>query len=82
MGVFAEAGMAEVYAWNGDSINWIDIIRSIPAIGWYFRFPLDVEFQEEATRVSINTSSTLEYICIACARYSDTIPILQMSIEY
>ena len=21
MGVFAEAGMAEVYAWNGDSIN-------------------------------------------------------------
>eukprot|EP00977_Amphora_coffeiformis_P003521 scaffold672_cov109-Amphora_coffeaeformis.AAC.5 len=39
--ISVEAVHCAIYAWNASTIDGTDIIRSVPAIGRPFRFPLD-----------------------------------------
>ena len=59
---FVPAGIAAGYAWNSAPIDGTNILRSIPAIGRKFHFPLDINLSA-LTKLAHNSSqAALNYL--------------------
>ena len=59
---FVEVAMVSAYAWNSMPVDGTDIIRSIPAIGRPFRFPMDVAIAPFPPLITDAANSTVQYI--------------------
>lgn len=76
--VFPEAAHVAAYAWNSVPINGTDIVRSYPAFGLIFWFPMDVELGFLPTPTSDNAAAVTRYLKSVGNRRTVATHILQI----
>ena len=78
--IFRRNAKLSAYAWNSAPIDDTDIVRSIPAIGREFRFPLDTKLCDKPT-INIGNSGLYEYLREVSTDSQFATGVLQILIE-
>jgi hypothetical protein len=64
-GVYIPASALATFAWNSAPIDGTDIVRSVPAVGWEFKFPFNFEYVQSPTISEHKASAIHEYLTLA-----------------
>ncbi|MGH7955061.1 MAG: hypothetical protein ACREOZ_03790 [Gloeomargaritales cyanobacterium] len=79
--VFVAAGMVAAYAWNSSPIDGTDIIRSVPAIGREFKFPMDFELSPLPSLSDDVAGALHTYLSRVASNVSFATEILKLLVE-
>ena len=84
LNIWVPAAMLAAYAWNGSAIEGTHIIRSVPAVGREFKFPIDMVLEGTPTDIGLCTDpakDVVKYISQISSQVSFATTLLKLLID-